>query len=106
MLEDVVSIEQRGEDPREIVAIPYQRYLLPSLIRRHFLERRTPYEIMVEFDEWTEAEIVRRHVVIGDVFRVEAATQRGFCLIAVRAQPLPIGLQFLSGIDRRNDRGN
>src|SRR3989304_6011177 len=56
---------------------------------------------MVEFDERPVAELVCRQVIVSDVIGVEATPERTRAFIAVRGQPLSVGLHLFTNEDRR-----
>ena len=66
-------MNERAPDPRDVVAIPDQRHLLPIGPARNFFERPSSDEIMVKLDEGTIAEVIRSQVVVCDLFRIKAA---------------------------------
>ena len=61
---------------------------------------------MVELHERAVADVVRRNVVVLDVLRQVAATQRAGSLIARGWQPLAEGLHLLARVHCRQRRGN
>src|SRR4029434_1815702 len=73
---------------------------------RHFFNRLPADEVMVELDELAVAEVVGRQVIVRDVVRVEAATERSRGLVALSGQPLSVRLQLVADIHRRNGRRN
>ena len=59
---------------------------------------------MVELDERSVTQLVRGGVIILDVVGVQTAAQRTRGLVAVRGQPLPVGLHLVAGIHGRQGR--
>ena len=97
-------VEQRAEHPRDVFAVPDQRYLLAPRVVGHLLERLAADELVVELDERSVAQVVRRQVVVADVVRVEAAAERCHGLVALAVQPLAVRLHVRPGIDRGQGR--
>src|SRR5438552_12632464 len=61
---------------------------------------------MVELNDMSVAELVRRQIVIFDVIGGEAASKRRFGFIALSRQPLAVSLHFVARINRRHRRWN
>src|SRR5882724_3242968 len=93
--------EQRRIDLRKILAIPGEGHLLPLRLPGDLLQRLASDEIMVELDERTVPQLVRRHVIVFDVVRHEAAADRPRALISARRQPLAILLHLLPRVHSR-----
>ena len=99
-------LAQRADGQREVLGVPHQRHLDPVPGRlfpgRDAFQRLAAEEVMIEPDGAAVADVVRRHVVVGDVGGVHAAAQRAE---RGRVQPLPVPshLRAEDGGHRRRD---
>ena len=98
VLRAVALLEQRSHCARDVVAVPRERHLAPRRLG-HPLERLAPGEVVVVLDEPSVPELPWRQVVVGDVVRVVAAAERARSLVALRRQPLAVGLHRVAGED-------
>ena len=97
-------VEHRAVGGRRVVAVPDERDFLAPLrlaLGDHLLQRRAADEVVIEPDDATVVELVRREVVVLDVLRVEAAAERRGRLVGALGQPLSIRLHLLARVDRR-----
>ncbi len=96
-------VEHRAVGGGGVVAVPHERHLLAPLrraLRDHFLQSRAANEVVIEADDAAVVELVRREVVVLDVVRVEAASQRSGRFIRALGQPFSIRLHLLARVDR------
>ncbi len=68
------------------------------------LERLAADEVVVELHEGAVPQLVRRHIVVLDAVRNEAAADRTRALVTVRRQPLAVFLHLLAGVHGRKRR--
>ena len=66
----------------DVVGVPGERDLAAMRLAGDLLERFAADEVVVELDERAVADLVRRHVVVLDVVRDEAAADRAGGLVA------------------------
>src|SRR5262249_41083115 len=86
--------------------IPHERDLLSLRIEGDLFEGLASDKFVIEFDERPVAEIVWRQIIVSDIARVEAASERRHGFVAFAAQPLSVAPQLLIDIDSRKRRRN
>src|SRR5919112_4145406 len=98
MLRYVPVPEQRPDDPSDIIAVPYERYLLPPRIFGHLREGFSSDEFVIQVDEAPVAEVVGSQVIVVDVLGVEAAPDGSHPFVTVCGQPLSVALHLRAAI--------
>src|SRR5262249_6809138 len=106
VLRGLFFVEQRPEGLLCIVGIPNKRDFFAMRTRSNLFKSGSTDEIVVELDDGTVAEIVRREVILRDVAGVKAAAERRSGLITITRQPLPVWLQRFARINGRHRRRN
>src|SRR5690625_4879697 len=101
-----VHVEQRAHDGGHVLGVPRQGDLLALDGGVDLLQRFTADEVVVELHEGAVAQLPRVEVVVLDVVRHEATGQRVGRFVGVHAQPLAVGAQLFTGVDRRQRRGD
>ena len=100
------ALDRGGQQLGQVVGVPLQRDLAALRVLVQGLERVTADEVVVELHERAVTELPRVGVVVLDVVGDEAAGDGVGRLVAVGAEPLAVGTQFLAGVDGRQRRGD
>ncbi len=97
-------VEQRRPDLHHVILVPLESHLVTLGVGIQRLERVPPDEVVVELDIEVVPERMWSQVVVLDVIRHEGATDRPGSLVAIRREPLPVGLHVVPAVDRRKWR--
>src|SRR5690606_16318840 len=98
---DALPTETRPDGPLQVAFVPDKGDLLPAGLAGPRLQTVAAAEVVIEGDEPSVADVIWAHVVVGDVERVEAPSQRTH---RRAARPLATGGPGLTAVAGGNQR--